>query len=408
MTLRLLPRLLKALFGEPKRAVLTGVIGLAAAFGAVGAQGAPKGGVLKVRTGGDSVSTRVVVELDRSVKGKLLADAGDKVVVALPGVNATGDLQGKGAGLVKDWAVDHAAGAARVKLNLTRDAAVKRRFLIPPGDGVTVYRYVVDLEPIAARPAVAAVKAPPKAVVVPVKAPSKPVKPAKRLIVLDAGHGGKDPGASGALVKEKAVTLAAARSLKAQLEKTGRYKVVLTRDSDAYIPLETRVQIARKAGADLFLSLHADAGPEASMRGASVYTLSDKGADRAAKKALGRENWLKDAAHTGKDASVNRILLDLTQRATKNRSAAFAKVLLEHVDDEAPLLRRSHRDAGFVVLLAPDVPAALLEMGFITNREDEKLLTDARRRGRLTAAVARAIDAYFEGETSYASVGAAP
>ncbi|HYF22393.1 MAG TPA: N-acetylmuramoyl-L-alanine amidase [Caulobacteraceae bacterium] len=406
MSSRIIPRLLKALFGEPKRAALTGVIAAAVGFGAVGAQGAPSGGVLKVRTGGDSQSTRVVVELDRSVKGKLLADAGDKVVVALPGVHPTADLQGRGAGLVKDWSVDHAAGAARVKLNLTRNAAVKRRFLLPPGDGVKVYRYVVDLEPVAATAAVVATKAV-KAAPVPVRATS-PKKPSRRVIVLDAGHGGKDPGASGAHVREKAITLAAAKALKAQLEKTGRYKVVLTRDADEYIPLETRVQIARKAGADLFLSLHADAGTDAAMRGASVYTLSDKGADRAAKKALGREDWLKDAAHTGKDASVNRILMDLTQRATKNRSAAFAKVLLEHVDDEAPLLRRSHRDAGFVVLLAPDVPAALLEMGFITNRDDEKLLTDAKRRNQLTAAVARAIDAYFEGETSYPSVAAAP
>jgi N-acetylmuramoyl-L-alanine amidase len=213
------------------------------------------------------------------------------------------------------------------------------------------------------------------------------------VIVIDAGHGGKDPGARGASAVEKDVNLAAAKALKARLEKTGRYKVVMTRDSDVYVPLESRVQIARRADADLFISLHSDAGGDASLRGASVYTLSDKATSRSAK-FVNKDDWFMKAS-LGGDRGVSDILLDLTQRATRNRSAAFAEVLLERVDDEQVLLRRSHRDAGLVVLLAPDVPAVLLEMGFITNAEDEALLRDPDRRRRLMDSVGDSIDSYF-------------
>src|SRR6185503_16515040 len=141
------------------------------------------------------------------------------------------------------------------------------------------------------------------------------------------------------------------------------YKVVLTRDADVYIPLADRVRIAQRSGADLFISLHSDSGPAPDVHGASVYTLSDKAAMRATK-FVSREDWFMKASLTG-DRGVRDILFDLTQRATKNRSAAFAETLVGHIDGRAPLLRRSHRDAGFEVLLAPDVPAVLLEMGFV-------------------------------------------
>jgi N-acetylmuramoyl-L-alanine amidase len=139
-----------------------------------------------------------------------------------------------------------------------------------------------------------------------------------------------------------------------------------------------------------------------------VYTLSEQGSDRAARHVLNGENWVRDVNLPGRDASVNRILLDLTQRATRNRSAAFARELLSRIGDRTTLLQRSHRDAGFVVLLAPDVPAVLLEMGFLTNPEDERALTDPRRRARLIDGVGDAIDAYFQGESRYASAGGAP
>jgi N-acetylmuramoyl-L-alanine amidase len=177
--------------------------------------------------------------------------------------------------------------------------------------------------------------------------------------------------------------------------------VVLTRTGDAYVPLDGRVRIARAADADLFISLHADSGPTADVRGASVYTLSEKGERRVAS-VLGKDDWLMPAS-LGADRTVSEILLDLTQRSTRNRSAIFAEMLLEHISDETDLLRRSHRDANLAILLAPDVPAVLLEMGFINNLEDERALTDPRRRARLMDSVGDAIDAWFARDAKVAS-----
>jgi N-acetylmuramoyl-L-alanine amidase len=363
------------------------------------------GGVIAVRLGGDRTTTRVVIELDRAAKGRLIDDAAsaNRVVLALPGVQALSSMTGKGEGLVKSWSVDEVAGAARIKLELAGRATVRRRFLLPPGDGVTVYRYVMDVE-AAPGAVIAAAPGPMSAD----PAPPALVKPGKRVVVIDAGHGGKDPGAAGASSLEKDVTLATARALKSRLERTGRYRVVLTRAGDVYIPLDERVTIARQAGADLFISLHADSGSDRSLRGASVYTLSEKGVDRAARLAMSRDDWTRDMSLSGRDPQVDRILLDLTQRATTNRSAAFAKLLLDDLDGRATLLQRSHRDAGFAVLLAPDVPAVLLEMGFITNQDDEARLTDPAKRIQLVEGVAEAVDSYFGAERKPAQVAVIP
>ncbi len=410
--------------------VAAGAIALAgvAAVAAV-SHGQTSAGVLKVRLGGDSHQTRIVVELDKPTRGTLIADGGavanprrpgdadPKVVLALAHVDVAGDMQGAGAGVVKSWSVDEAGGAAQVRLTLTRPAIVTRRFLLPPGDGVTVYRYVIDVsaDPPAAVAAVSGpsatlakaaggpVKVPtPKLVRARIVAPPPPVEPALKVIVIDAGHGGKDPGAAGENAHEKDITLAAARTLRDELVATGRYKVVLTRDTDEYIPLETRVRIARRANADLFISLHADSGSDANVRGATVYTLSEKGADRADRQVFEKANWI-NVDLPGPDEQVNRILLDLTQRETRNRSSIFAETLLDHLADKTELLRRSHRDAGFMVLLAPDVPAVLMEMGFITNASDEHELTSAPDRHRLMEGVASAIDAYFAHDSKLAA-----
>ena len=213
------------------------------------------------------------------------------------------------------------------------------------------------------------------------------------MVVIDAGHGGRDSGALGGAGYEKDVNLAAALTLADQLNKTGRYKVVLTRSSDIYVPLETRVRTAQRAGADLFISLHADSGPATDLKGVSVYTLSDKATGRATR-FVSRDDWFMKASLTG-DQGVRDILFDLTQRATRNRSAVFAQTLVANIEGRAPLLRRSHRDAGFMVLLAPDVPAVLLEMGFVSNPEDEARLRDPAQRARLMSAVGRAVDAHF-------------
>jgi N-acetylmuramoyl-L-alanine amidase len=233
-------------------------------------------------------------------------------------------------------------------------------------------------------------------------APAQQIPPhVRKIIVLDPGHGGKDSGAVGAVSFEKNVTLAEALAVKSRLERTGRYQVVMTRSSDVFIPLELRVQVARQAGADLFLSLHADSGSDPAIHGASVYTLSERGQQRVGY-VLGRNEWFLQQAAESDDHAVGQILLDLTQRTTRNRSASFAQGLIERVGDRAALLPRSQRDAGYFVLLAPDVPAALLEMGFITNPTDEARLNDPNQRGALADKIAQAIDAYFTSRTKLA------
>ena len=380
--------------GWVRAALIVGGLTVAGVAVATAQGPAAPAGVQKVRFGGDRNETRVVIDLDRAAVGKLISDGmnDQRLVMALPNVLVSGDLQGSGQGLVKRWVIDEAGGGARLRLDLAGRAEVRRRFLLPPGDGATAYRYVIDLKAVDAAPLVAAPPAPRLTFA------SAPVKAAplrlKKVIVIDAGHGGKDPGSLGANVFEKDVTLAAAKALKARLERTGRFQVVLTRETDTFIPLEGRVQIARRADADLFISLHADSGPDVSTRGASVYTVSDKGSERVGL-VLDKDDWLMKANLPGRDRAVSQILLDLSQRATKNRSAAFAQLLLAAVGEETTLLRRSHRDAGFIVLLAPDVPAVLLEMGFITNPEDEAFLTTKASRNRLVDAVGDSIEAYF-------------
>ncbi len=342
--------------------------------------------VLRVRFGGDAERTRVVVDLGGTARGAVVeTGVNGSVVLTLSGVAPRRNLSGAGSGLVRGYEVDAVGTASRLELQLASAAEIERRFLLPPGDGVATWRYVVDLKATGPRPAN------PRPV-----APRMERSAQKPLIVIDAGHGGRDSGALGAHRRESELTLAAALALKAELDATGRYRTQLTRANDTYVDLYQRVRIARTADADLFISLHADAGADPATRGASVYTLSEQGASRAVREVTRRDDWHRDLRLPGRDPSVDRILLDMTQRATQNRSAQFARVLLTHIEAaDQPLLRRSHRDAGLAVLLAPDVPAVLLEMGFITNPDDERALGDATRRRRLMRAVAEGIDRYF-------------
>ena len=371
-------------------AVLAGCVAVAAGHAAT-----DEIGLLKVRFGGDARETRLVIELDGATSAKLIADGGAdrKVVLLLPGVTAPQDTKGSGRGVVKGWSVERSQGGARLQLDLAADATIRRRFLLPPADGISAYRYVMDITPA------------PGAVLTSMSIATAPqIRPrmtsaletsprTRKVIVVDAGHGGRDSGAQGARSLEKDLNLAAALSLAEQLERTGRYRVVLTRKTDLYIPLESRVRIAQRADADLFISLHADSGPEASVRGVSVYTLSEKASQRA-QRFVSRDDWFMKTSLAG-DQGVRDILFDLTQRATRNRSAVFAQTLVARIEGRAPLLRRSHRDAGFMVLLAPDVPAVLLEMGFVSNNEDEARLRDPSGRARLMRAVAQSIDDHF-------------
>jgi N-acetylmuramoyl-L-alanine amidase len=389
-------------------AALTAAIGLAGAV-ASHAAGAV-GGLLKVRLGGDAQQTRLVMDLDQAASAKVVSDGASDghAVLVLPSVSAAGGLQGVGQGLVKAWAIDQTSGGARLQLDLAPDARIKGRFLLPPADGIDHYRYVVDVISAPGQVRLTSAKAPtatPVALklrpqIIPAVTHSAPISLTK-VIVIDPGHGGHDPGALGAQGFEKDVNLAAALALKERLERSPRYRVVLTREDDTYVPLEDRVRVAQRAGADLFISLHSDSGGDATVRGASVYTLSDKASNRATR-FVKHDDWFMKASLTG-DRGVSDILFDLTQRATKNRSAAFANTLVSHIDGKTPLLRRSQRDAGFMVLLAPDVPAVLLEMGFVTNTEDEQFLRDPIQRKRLMNAVGDSIDDYFGEATRLAA-----
>lgn len=403
----MLRRVVESLWSPRGAAVAASALAAAGLVAVVAAQAATaSAGILKVRLGGDAVQTRIVIDLDHEARGKLVADgaADGRVVLLLPDVSAAGGQQGGAQGLVRRWVVDQSAGAARLQMDLAPDAKVKRRFLLPPADGIDHYRYVVDVgamspDEVRLTKATGAPKLALRTAFLP--APKSSPLPLRKVIVIDPGHGGHDPGARGQLGLEKDVNLAAAQALKARLEGSGRYKVVMTREADVYIPLADRVRIAQRASADLFISLHSDSGPSAQLRGASVYTLSDKASARAAR-FVTHDDWFMKASLTG-DRGVSDILLDLTQRATRNRSAAFAETLVDHIEGHAPLLRRSHRDAGFEVLLAPDVPAVLLEMGFVSNPEDEAMLRDPARRAELVDAVAASIDDYFDETTRLAA-----
>jgi N-acetylmuramoyl-L-alanine amidase len=221
------------------------------------------------------------------------------------------------------------------------------------------------------------------------------------VIVIDPGHGGVDPGAIGRTtgVYEKTIALNAARILRDRLEKTGRFRVHLTRDSDMFLRLQERVGIARAHNADLFISIHADANPILSVQGLSVYTLSNDASDREAEALAQREN--KADLIAGVDLSEERpelinILLDLALRETMNLSARYANMLIDDLAGRTTLLRRSHRFAGFAVLKAPDVPSVLIELGHLSNAEDERLL---QRRAHLEAiadGIVKATERFFD------------
>lgn len=231
--------------------------------------------------------------------------------------------------------------------------------------------------------------------------PTKPKSAGgKFLIALDAGHGGKDPGATGINgTEEKEITLKMALELKALLEGTGRYAVLLVREDDTLIPLRKRIEIARQSGADLFISLHADHNDNKHQRGASVYTLSETASDAEAAALATREN--KEDLITGVDLShqsqmVTSILIDLAQRETKNLSARFASYVTKELSTTTRMVYSSHRFAGFAVLKSPDVPSILVELGYLSNELDEKELVSKKYRGRMAKAILRAIDQYVD------------
>jgi N-acetylmuramoyl-L-alanine amidase len=231
--------------------------------------------------------------------------------------------------------------------------------------------------------------------------PARAALPAKRpapLVMLDPGHGGKDPGAIGISgTYEKYVALAAALELRRQLEASGRSRVGLTRTRDVFIPLEERVGIAQKQGAALFVSMHADAMRDPRVRGASVYTLgtaSDAQTAALAQRENAADRFGVPAFHDA-PPEVARILASLVRQETRAGSARMANSVVSELHHDTPLLGNPCRHAGFVVLKAADIPSVLVEMGFMSNRADEAALRRPDHRIRVAAAMKRAVDAYF-------------
>ena len=327
--------------------------------------------------------------------------------------NSTGGVLGYRFGLLKP-------GISRVVIDLSKPLLVDKHFIIKPG-AKPQSRLVIDLVPTTRSRYLANLKKSRNQATVgrqklksveqkhqtiqesQKKSPQKKISESK-IIVLDPGHGGVDPGAIGLQgTYEKKIVLMAAKTIKKILVKSGRYKVILTRKSDRFIPLKNRVAIARRAQADLFISLHADSIKNGAVRGATVYTLSENASDREAAQLAEREN--KSDLIAGIDLNtesqeVTDILIDLVQRETMNQSAVFAGAVVKEITKKIKTHRRPHKFAGFAVLKALDIPSILLEMGYLSNFEDETLLNTARFQQKLGLAILIGLDRYFfEGQS---------
>jgi N-acetylmuramoyl-L-alanine amidase len=360
------------------------------------------------RLGGDAGRTRLVFDLSRTIEiaAFTLADP-YRVVIDLPQV--TFQLPARagehGRGLIKAFRYGLVMqGGSRIVVDASGPVRVDKAFVLEAIDNQPA-RLVLDLVPTdrASFMRNLALEAKPR------RAPeTRPAEAIKRpndgrpLIVIDPGHGGPDTGtiaASGEM--EKAIVLEFAQTLSEKLHKSGKYRVAMTRDDDRFVPLGERVRIARGQGAALFISIHADAlakRHEADVRGATVYTVSDSASDDEAARLAEQEN--KADAIAGVDLSaepeeVADILIDLTQRETKNFSAHFARAVVGELKTAAKLHKHPLKSAGFKVLKAPDVPSVLIELGYVSNKQDLKLMTSDGWRERASGALAQAVNTYF-------------
>lgn len=351
--------------------------------------------------------TRLVIEASAPPQAELAASAdGLGLLLILPATRwAAPPPDVTAGGLVAALGLPVAApgGSLNIAIDLIEPAVVERAFHLTPQGG-RGHRLVIDLRPADPNAFAAAFDAPvhlPLDTAVDIAPP--PVGTAgerRRLIVLDPGHGGQDPGAISASGRyEKEITLNVARAVAQKLRATGRYRVLLTRESDKFIRLNERVTLARAREADLFLSIHADSlSGDRATRGASVYTRAEAASDTEAEALALRENradHLADGMPVAEMDDVVSILLDLASRDTVRLSSRFAGLLTASMGETTPLRRNALRAANFRVLSAPDVPSALLELGYLSNPADEALLFSEAGRDRLAGAVVGAIDRFF-------------
>ena len=364
-----------------------------------------------VRIGEHAGYTRFVIDMNKLTPYQIFTLSGPyRVVIDLPELNWA-QKKSQPVGLVAGYRYGlFRPGVSRIVIDTKRPVAIKKHFRIDP-KGKAGHRVVLDILPVTDATFAATARKVASADWADyikkhqqdgeVKSTPAPAEVARKpMIVLDPGHGGPDPGAIGSMgTYEKKVTLSVAKAVMAALEKSGRYRVRLTRNRDFYIPLRQRYQVAEKHEADLFVSLHADKIDRRNVRGASVYTLSENASDKEAAKLAAKENksdLIAGVDLTGYDEVVARTLLDFEQRATMEQSWHFAEMLVKDLGREIRLLRNTHRFAGFAVLKSPTVPSVLIELGYLSNRKDEKLLRDPVHHRKIGTALLRAIDAYFK------------
>lgn len=370
--------------------------------------------VTAARVGETPERTRFVLEISEDLPYRVFTLPDPfRVVLDLPEVawSLPGDRQPNPGGLISALRFGlFAPGTTRVVLDVTQPVLLQQVFVIPPRDGKP-HRLVIDVEAATreqyfaadgSATGEAALSDTPLQPLVEAVPPLPPAKPAddRPMVVIDPGHGGVDPGAVGVSgTYEKNLTLDYGRALKAALEASGRYRVAMTRDRDVFLKLRERIRVAQEVGGELFISLHANVHSSGGIRGASIYTLSETASDSESAALAAAENAadvLAGVDLTDQTGDVRNILIDLAQRETMNLSKKFANDLVREVGRETELLRNTHRFAGFAVLKSPVVPSILFEIGYLSNRQEERLLRSPEHRDKIVKSIIRAIDGYFE------------
>lgn len=374
-----------------------------------------------VRFGTDGERTRVVIDVLPSVEVNARTVASPpRLVIDLPAVEwgLADGAQSRPRGYAKSFrygAVNESR--SRLVVDLVAEVRIAHQEVLPAGfGGVPHARIVIDLEPDRQNteprgnaPADNKVAALPPTL----RPKAKPVQPVRQnqsriisrqaslpVIAIDAGHGGIDPGAIAADgTFEKHITLAMAREVAELLTVSRRYRPFLVRKDDTFIKLRERIARARKANADIFISIHADSIEDSGFRGASVYTLSENASDKEAANLAAKENKadiIGGADLSNADEVLASILIDLSQRATNNESIAFADFLVDEVGQVTKLVKNTRRFAGFAVLKSPDLPSVLVELGYLSNTNDAERLKKQSHRIELGQAILKALDRYFE------------
>ncbi|MFZ0601439.1 MAG: N-acetylmuramoyl-L-alanine amidase [Roseiarcus sp.] len=372
--------------------------------GFAGDAGAPV--AVGVRLSQDESTAKLVFDLSRPVDASASALASpDRIVVDMPEVNFQLDPSVGRLGatanpsIVKDFRFGLLApGKSRIVIDLARSACPAQVSARPIVEGEPAARLTIELKPCDPLAFAAIVRAP----AVSAAGAASAAAQAPPVIVLDPGHGGVDSGARGLHgVQEKTLVFDFCVELKRQLEATKRYSIVMTRDGDQYVDLDDRVDIARKANASLFISVHADTlSEDPNVSGSTVYTVADRASDAEAARIAARENAADRKPGGGsrlENPDVADILFDLKRRETRTYAHIFSRGLVDNLRGASKLNHNPERSAGFVVLKAPEFPSVLVELGYLSNPQDVQSLSSPEWRAKAAAAMVKAIDAFFAG-----------